>query len=70
MNKDKEIKQLRMDMEMNRKEFCEYFEIPYRTVQDWEAGKREMPAYVLKLMRYKAEAEKKIKEGKHHETEL
>ena len=52
-----EIKSLRNDMNMNRKDFCEYFEIPYRTVTDWEAGKRNMPEYVLRLMRYKAEIE-------------
>ena len=52
-----EVKTLRNNMNMNRKEFCEYFEIPYRTVTDWEAGKRNMPEYVLRLMRYKAEIE-------------
>ena len=52
-----EVKTLRNNMNMNRKEFCEYFEIPYRTVTDWEAGKRNMPEYVLRLMQYKAEIE-------------
>lgn len=57
------VKELRLEMNMNRVEFCEYFGIPYRTVQDWEAGKRKLPDYVLKLMRYKYEAEK-LKEQK------
>lgn len=52
-----EVKKLRTDMGMNRKEFCEYFEIPYRTVSDWEAGKRKMPEYVFRLMEYKANVE-------------
>ena len=52
-----EIKKLRTEMGMNRKEFCDYYNIPYRTVTDWEAGKRKMPEYVLKLMEYKADAE-------------
>ena len=60
--KDK-IKELRESTGMNRKEFCEYFGIPYRTVQDWEAGKRKLPDYVLRLMRYKYETEK-LKEQK------
>ncbi len=55
-----EIKNLRDEMGMNRKEFCEYFEIPYRTVTDWEAGKRNMPEYVYRLMRYKAGIEELI----------
>lgn len=38
---------------MTRKEFCEYFEIPYRTLQDWELGNRKMPEYLLRLMAYK-----------------
>ncbi|WP_330392100.1 hypothetical protein [Acetitomaculum ruminis] len=42
---------------MNRKEFCEYFEIPYRTVTDWELGNRKMPLYLLNLMSYKVEKE-------------
>lgn len=54
----REVKELRENMGMNRREFCDYFEIPYRTVQDWEAGKREMPAYVLRLMKYQAGVEK------------
>lgn len=57
------VKELRLEMNMNRTEFCEYFGIPYRTVQDWEAGKRKLPDYVLRLMRYKYETEK-LKEQK------
>ena len=50
--KDK-IKELRESTGMNRKEFCEYFEIPYRTVTEWERGTRKMPDYVLRLLAYK-----------------
>ena len=57
------VKELRLEMNMNRTEFCEYSGIPYRTVQDWEAGKRKLPDYVLRLMRYKYETEK-LKEQK------
>ena len=55
------VKELREQMGMNRREFCDYFDVPYRTVQDWEAGKREMPNYVLRLMWYRAQMEKLIK---------
>lgn len=63
INYAKMVKELRLEMNMNRTEFCEYFGIPYRTVQDWEAGKRKLPDYVLRLMRYKYETEK-LKEQK------
>ena len=46
------IKELRERTGMNRKEFCEYFQIPYRTVTDWELGNRHAPDYVLKLLEY------------------
>ncbi len=55
-----EVRDLRISMGMNRREFCEYFSIPYRTMTDWEAGKRKMPEYLFKLMAYKAEIEKKV----------
>ena len=49
--KDK-IKELRESTGMNRKEFCEYFEIPYRTVTEWERGTRKMPDYVCQSINY------------------
>lgn len=55
-----EVKELRVSMGMNRREFCDYFSIPYRTMCDWEAGKRKMPEYLLRLMEYKAEIEKLV----------
>ena len=53
-----EIKELRESTGMNRKEFCEYFEIPYMTETDWELGNRRVPQYLLRLMAYKIEIEK------------
>lgn len=52
-----ELIALRKSTEMNRKEFCIYFGIPYRTVTDWELGNRKMPEYLLRLMAYKIESE-------------
>ena len=42
---------------MNRKEFCEYFEIPYMMETDWELGNRRVPQYLLRLMAYKIKIE-------------
>ncbi|MDY5883097.1 MAG: transcriptional regulator [Roseburia sp.] len=57
-----DVRELRTCMGMNRREFCDYFSIPYRTMSDWEAGKRKMPEYLLKLMEYKARVENLINE--------
>ena len=53
-----ELKQLRESTGMNRREFCEYFEIPYMTETDWELGNRRVPQYLLRLIAYQLEMEK------------
>lgn len=54
------LKELRDSAKMTRTEFCEYFKIPYRTVQSWELGERSCPEYLLQLMEYRLRAEEKI----------
>ena len=49
--------QLRESTGMSRKEFADYLDIPYRTMQDWERDVRIMPAYVFSLIEYKVRAE-------------
>ena len=61
MSRGTEVKEVRERMGMNRREFCDYYGIPYRTVQDWEAEKRELPEYLLRLIKYRAEVERMIK---------
>ena len=58
MGRGKEVRKLRDRLGMNRREFSDYYGIPYRTVQDWEAEKRELPEYLLRLMIYRAEMER------------
>ena len=58
MGRGKEVRELRDSLGMNRREFSDYYGIPYRTVQDWEAEKRELPEYLLRLMIYRAEMER------------
>lgn len=55
------IKELREMTGMNRTEFCEYFQIPYRTVTDWERDNRHAPDYVLRLLEYYIHAERLFK---------
>ena len=57
------FKELREQSGMNLKQFSEYFEIPYRTIQNWEGGQRKCPEYLLKLMQYKLESNKKEGQG-------
>lgn len=51
------VKELRQASGMSRLQFCEYFSIPYRSVQDWELGKRQCNEYIIELMKYKLEKE-------------
>lgn len=52
MDCEAKIKELRERTGLNRKEFCKYFQIPYRTVTEWELGNRHAPEYVLRLLDY------------------
>lgn len=61
MNSRDYLLELRDSTGMTRREFCEYFEIPYRTLQDWELGNRKMPDYLLRLMEYKVRMEQLVK---------
>lgn len=63
MQRREELLNLRKSTEMNRKQFAEYFGIPYRTVTDWELGNRQMPEYLLRLMTYKTQLEALRKDG-------
>ena len=62
MDCSKKIKELRESTGMNRKEFCEYFDIPYRTVTEWERDNRHAPSYVLRLLEYYIRMEQLMKE--------
>ena len=56
------IRELRESTGMNRKEFCKYFQIPYRTVTEWELDNRHAPEYVLRLLVYYIRNEGLMKE--------
>lgn len=53
------FKAIREKSGMNRKDFAEWLGIPYRTMQEWELGRRVMPEYVLRLIAYKVLNEKR-----------
>ena len=60
MDSKERLIQIKEASGMNWKEFSAYFQIPYRTVQDWERGNRKMPEYLLRLMEYKLRIEEII----------
>ncbi len=51
------IKELRTAAGMTQKTFAEYFGISKRAIESWEGEKRECPAYLFELMKYKLEKE-------------
>ena len=57
-NQIETLKNIRTDLGLNRKQFSEYMDIPIRTLEEWEAGRRKMPGYVLRLILYYSKMEK------------
>ena len=64
MDKAKKIIELRESTGMNRREFCDYFNIPYRTVSEWERDGRHAPEYLIRLLEYYIMAESLKKKDK------
>lgn len=64
MDKSRKILELRESTGMNRREFCDYFQIPYRTVTEWERDNRHAPDYVIHLLEYYIRTEKFMKKEK------
>jgi DNA-binding transcriptional regulator YiaG len=55
------FKELRKQSGMTQQRLAEYFGIPKRTIENWDAGVNQCPAYLLDLMKYKLEKEEIIK---------
>ena len=47
------FKLIREKSRMSRTDFSVWLGVPYRTMQEWELGRRAMPEYVLHLIAYK-----------------
>ena len=58
------IKEIRIQSGMTQKRFGEYFGIPKRTIENWEAGVNKCPEYLKSLMQYKLEKEGIKKAGR------
>ena len=46
------LKEIRADLGLTRKAFSEYIGIPLRNLEEWEAGRRKMPEYLLRMLTY------------------
>ena len=46
------VKEMRKMLGMTPREFSEKFEIPYRTIQEWEGERRTPPKYVMNLLEF------------------
>ena len=46
---------------MTQQAYADYFGIPKRTIENWDAEKNTPPQYVINLMEYKLRKEKIIK---------
>jgi DNA-binding transcriptional regulator YiaG len=51
------IKELRQRAGMSQQAFGDYFSIPVRTIQNWEAGINQCAGYLIALMEYKLKTE-------------
>ena len=56
------VKTLRAETGKTQKVFAEYYEIPLRTLEDWERGISHPPEYVLRLLEYKIRMEALLKD--------
>jgi len=51
------IKNLRAESKMTQEAFAKYFEIPKRTIENWEGGVNKCPGYLVKLIEYRLRKE-------------
>lgn len=61
--RDVDILKLRLRTGMGRNEFAKYFNVPYRTLQNWELEINLCPVYLASLMEYKLKSEGLLKDS-------
>ena len=58
------VEEMRIALNMSKKDFSRQYNIPYRTIQDWESGSRVPPDYVIELLGRVVEYDLKEDESK------
>lgn len=51
------IKEIRSMTGLSQQKFSDQYHIPKRTIENWEGGKAECPAYVVELLEFKVKSE-------------
>lgn len=54
------IRELRIESGMTQQAFADFFDIPKRTIENWEGSKSNAPEYLIKLIEYKLKNERLI----------
>lgn len=63
-----ELKRVRTMTGLNRTQFCKQYGIPLRSMEQWEAGQRKMPEYVLRLLSYKVLSERVLGKQQYYDS--
>lgn len=66
-NQISELKRIRIMTGLNRTQFCKNYGIPLRSMEQWEAGQRKMPDYVLRLLKYMILSEKILHKQQYYD---
>jgi len=61
-----QIREIRGKTGYSRKKFSDAYGIPVRTLEEWEAGRRTPPDYVVRLLSYVVEIEVMKAEGEDY----
>ena len=71
MDLAEQLRTLREQTGLSRKDFSIHMGIPLRTIEDWEAGRRRPPEYIPRLIAYQLKYEELTanKEGKTQDAE-
>ncbi len=64
------LKELRKQTGLNQREISETLGIPLRTWEDWESGRRAVPAYNLRMMSYYIKMKLQCKSEKSHNINI
>ena len=71
MDLAEQLRTLREQTGLSRKDFSIHMGIPLRTIEDWEAGRRRPPEYIPRLNAYQLKYEELTakREGKEQDAE-
>ena len=69
MESAEKIRKIRAQTGLSRKDFSIHIGIPLRTIEDWEAGRRQPPEYIPRLIEYQLKYEELIAKKQKEEQD-